>query len=165
MKFNGKLYRALNPIYAHEPMSGHGAALFGGRFNPRGMPALYVTLSIVTAVRESNQAGSLQPTTLVSYHGDFEKIFDARDPAALASYGMDAAGLADPAWRDQMKASGKSRTQLFAEALAADGYQGMLVPSFATGSDGQDLNIVLWSWSDQPPGQLTLIDDEGSLAP
>ncbi|WP_352778981.1 RES domain-containing protein, partial [Mesorhizobium sp. M0571] len=32
-----------------------------GRFDPKGVPALYSSLSVVTALREANQAGSLQP--------------------------------------------------------------------------------------------------------
>ena len=102
MEFRGTLYRALNPVYAREPLSGRGAELYGGRFNRKGMPALYTSLSIVAALREANQAGSLQPTTLVSYDAEFERIFDTRDDIALRAEGMDDAGLADPTWRDQM---------------------------------------------------------------
>src|SRR5690606_4555103 len=53
--WSGKLYRALNPVYAREPLSGRGAELYGGRFNPKGMPALYASTSVLTALREANQ--------------------------------------------------------------------------------------------------------------
>ena len=36
---------------------------------------LYTSLSIMTALREANQVGSLQPTTLVSYDADIEQGF------------------------------------------------------------------------------------------
>lgn len=74
MRFQGELYRALNPIYAREPMSGRGAELYGGRFNRKGTPALYMSLSVMTALREANQAGSLQPTMLVSYDADIASV-------------------------------------------------------------------------------------------
>jgi RES domain-containing protein len=109
VRFAGPLYRALNPIYAREPMSGRGAELYGGRFNRKGTPALYLSLSVMTALREANQAGSLQPTTLVSYDADIERVFDSRDDAALQVRGMDAAMLADPTWRDLMKTAGEPR--------------------------------------------------------
>jgi len=164
LHYQGKLYRALNPIYAREPLSGRGAELYGGRFNPKGMPALYTSLSIMTALREANQVGNLQPTTLVSYDADIERIFDGRDDAALRAEGMDAAMLADTAWRDRMKAKGEAETQAFARRLAAAGYHGLLVTSFAPGATS-DLNLVLWKWSDAAPCRLTLIDDEDRLSP
>jgi RES domain-containing protein len=164
MEFRGTIYRALNPIYAREPMSGRGAELYGGRFNRKGTPALYTSLSIVTALREANQAGSLQPTTLVSYDAVFERIFDTRDVIALRTEGMDDADLADPTWRDQMKTAGEAKTQAFAGRLAAAGYHGLIVRSFAPGAARDDANLVLWTWSDAAPCRLTLIDDEGRLS-
>ncbi|MGX7744034.1 RES family NAD+ phosphorylase, partial [Rhodopseudomonas parapalustris] len=86
-RYEGKLYRALNPIYAREPLSGRGAALYGGRFNRRGVPALYTSVSILTAIREANQVGNLQPTTLVSYDADIARVFDSRDQQALRAHG------------------------------------------------------------------------------
>jgi RES domain-containing protein len=66
ISYQGKLYRALNPVYAQEPLSGRVAELYGGRFNPKGVPALSTSLAVLTALREANQVGNLQPTTLVS---------------------------------------------------------------------------------------------------
>lgn len=164
MRFQGILYRALNPLYAREPLSGRGAELYGGRFNRKGTPALYTSVSIMTALREANQVGSLQPTTLVSYDADIERVFDSRDDDALQMEGMDAAALTDPTWRDQMKTTGEARTQAFARRLAAAGYHGLLVRSFAAAATGDDLNLVLWKWSDASPCRLTLIDDESRLS-
>lgn len=164
VRYRGKLYRALNPVYAREPLSGRGAELHGGRFNPKGTPALYSSLSVMTALREANQVGNLQPTTLVSYDADVENVFDARDEAALAAEGMDAAALADATWRDRMRAGGLARTQAFAARLLAGGYNGLLVRSFAVGATGADRNLVLWRWSDRAPARLTLIDDENRLS-
>lgn len=163
-RYAGKLYRALNPIYAREPLSGRGAELYGGRFNPRGMPALYTSLSVMTALREANQVGSLQPTTLVSYEAAIEAVFDTRDTDRLAAEGLDAPALADPSWRDQMRSDGEAKTQAFARRQIAAGYNGLLVRSFAVGATPDDLNVVLWRWSDAPPHRLTLIDDEGRLS-
>lgn len=164
MRFEGPLYRALNPIYAREPMSGRGAELYGGRFNRKGTPALYLSLSVMTALREANQVGSLQPTTLVSYDADIEDIFDSRDDAAMAAQGMDAAILADPTWRDQMKTAGEATSQAFARKLTAAGYHGLLVRSFTPGAGYDDLKLALWTWGAKAPCRLTLIDDENRLS-
>ena len=162
-RYAGKLYRALNPIYASEPMSGRGAQLYGGRFNPKGVAAIYTSLSVMTALREANQVGSLQPTTLVSYDAEIERIFDSRDIRLLGEMGIDAATLADPSWRDEMKRSGEAVTQRFARQLITGGYHGLLVRSFAAGNTANDINLVLWKWGAEPPHRLTLIDDEGRL--
>jgi RES domain-containing protein len=163
-RYEGKLYRALNPIYAREPLSGRGAELYGGRFNPRGVAALYSSLSIMTALREANQVGNLQPTTLVSYNAEVDRVFDCRDEDALANEHMTAVGLSDSTWRNQMKASGESNTRTFARRLIASGYNGLFVRSFVHGVTGSDLNLVLWKWGATGPSRLILIDDENRLS-
>lgn len=110
-------------------------------------------LSIVTAIKEANQVGALQPTTLVSYEGDIENVFDTRDVEALAAYEMDAAVLADPSWRDRM----------IAEALMKAGFHGLLAQSFVHGAAENDLNLVLWTWGSSARASLVLIDDEKRL--
>ena len=164
ISYRGKLYRALNPVYAREPLSGRGAELYGGRFNAKGVPALYLSLSVVTALREANQVGNLQPTTLVAYDADIEGLFDCRDALALQDQGMDAATLAEMSWRDQMKTTGEAATQAFAGRLMASGHMGLMVRSYAPGSSADDMNVVLWKWGDRAPARLTLIDDENRLS-
>ena len=163
MHYRGLLYRALNPIRAREPLSGEGARLHGGRFNPKGIPALYTAISVMTAIRETNQIGTLQPTTLVSYDADITPIFDATDAEALGDYGVTLAEIAADDWRVRMLADGKAPTQVLAEKLIADGYAGMQVQSFAKGAAAGDLNIVLWKWGRALPARLVLNDDEGRL--
>lgn len=163
LTYSGKLYRAINPIFAREPMSGRGAERYGGRFNPKGVPALYTSTSVQTALRESNQVGDLQPTTLVCYRAEIEMVFNAADTAALTAAGLDEASLADPTWRDQMLTTGEARTQRLARDLIAAGYNGLLVRSFAKGAGPGDKNLVLWRWSASGPSRLELIDDEDRL--
>lgn len=164
MRFTGQLYRAITPRYAAEPLSGEGARRFGGRFNARGTPALYLATHFVTAIHEANQAGPLQPTTLVTYEADVEKLFDTRDPAALAQENVDPAVLSTDTWRDEMKSRGISGSQEIAMALASNGYQGLISRSFAKGNATipDATNIVLWTWPD-PPARLRVIDDERRL--
>ncbi|MES5101141.1 RES family NAD+ phosphorylase [Agrobacterium sp. BA1120] len=164
MQYRGKLYRALNPLYAREPLSGRGAELYGGRFNPKGMPALYTSLTIMTALREANQAGSLQPTTLVSYEADIDPLFDTRDGKALYDYDLDVHTLGANSWRDDMNTFAEARTQQLARDLKSAGFCGLIVKSFAQGATEDDLNIVLWTWGACAPHRLTLIDDERRLS-
>lgn len=159
MRFSGLLYRALNPVYAREPLSGEGARRYGGRFNPKGMPALYTSQSVMTAIREANQIGTLQPATLVAYEADIGPIFDATDTAALDALGFTAEKLAADDWRLKMLADGKAPTQQLAERLKGAGFAGMQARSFAKGATQKDLNLVLWVWGPNLPQRLRLVDD------
>ena len=117
----------------------------------------------MTAIREANQIGTLQPTTLVAYAADIDPIFDATDPAALQAQGFTAADVADGDWRLKMLSEGKAPTQQLAERLKGEGYAGMQVRSFAKGATENNLNLVLWIWGPELPTQLRLVDDEGRL--
>lgn len=163
MRYDGKLYRALNPVHARAPLSGRGAELYGGRFNARGTPALYTSLSVLTALREANRVGTLQPTTLVCYEAEIARVFDGRHPAALAAAGIEARDLADDGWRERMRDDGEAPTQVFARRLIDSGHHGLLVRSFAPGAGPADLNLVLWRWGPAAPSRLTLVDDENRL--
>lgn len=162
-RYSGPLYRALNPVYAREPLSGCGAELYGGRFNAKGTAALYTALTPATALREANQVGSLQPTILVSYAADLGLIFDTRDVGVLEQYNMTAVMLADPAWRTRMLDGQAVPTQDFARDLIADGFAGLLIRSFAKGATAADFNIVLWHWTDDGCS-LDVVDDEDRLS-
>jgi len=162
-RYAGLLYRALNPVYARDPLSGRGAELYGGRFNPKGTPALYASRSPVTALREANQVGTLQPTTLVAYDADIAPVFDIREADALSAFGMSEADLGAATWRDEMIENGESKTQIFARRLIAEGYAALLFPSFARGAPHNALNLVLWRWASAPPTKLVLVDDENRL--
>lgn len=158
-RYVGPLYRALNPVYAREPLSGRGAGLYGGRFNPKGCDALYTALDPATALREANQAGDLQPTTLVQYRADLGPVFDTRDVEALAAFRMAPKALADKGWRSAMLDGRRVPTQDFAKGLIAEGFVGMLVRSFAPGTTEESLNLVLWHWAEG----LSVVDDENRL--
>ncbi len=159
-KFEGTAFRAINPIWARQPLSGEGAARFGGRFNPKGTPALYMALSPDTAIREANQVGHLQPTTLVSYLCSIAQVFDTRDDVQMARFDV---ALDSPTWRDEMQTQGLAQTQKFAMELIGEGYTAMLVRSFVRGAGGHDVNLVAWHWGAGPDSQITLIDDENRL--
>ena len=156
-RFSGLLYRALNPLWMKDPLSGEGARRHGGRFNPKGMPALYTALTPEGAIAEANQAGRpFEPVTLVAYEADVAPVLDATAPGqTLADHSV----LAADDWRVQMRQKGSSAGQLLAQSLAKAGWAGMIVPSFAPGIAPGARNLVLWRWLDV----VRIIDSEGRL--
>ena len=162
LQIQGLLYRALNPIYAQDPLSGLGAERFGGRLNEIGVPTLYTSTAPETAIRESNQVGTLQPTTLVAYQADIQPVFDGTEEKALRAFGMTPEILSESGWRN-LSRNGPAPTQSFANRLIAEGFAGIQLPSFARGAPRNAINVVLWRWGDTMPTKLTVIDDQDRL--
>ena len=65
---DGTFYRAMRPAWAFGPLSGEGAAANGGRWNAKGVPALYLAADPMTALAEYNQDIQFRPVTLAEYH-------------------------------------------------------------------------------------------------
>jgi RES domain-containing protein len=161
MRLQAVVYRALNPVWVGDPLSGEGARRYGGRFNPKGVAALYCTLDPVTAVREVSQIGQpLQPTILVSFYADIDPVFDATDLNLLQGQGATPDMLAANDWRVHMAAGREAPTQSLARRLFDQGFAGMLAPSYARLAPPQARNLILWRWT---PETLRLIDDEQRL--
>jgi len=165
MRFRGLVYRAHNPQWAWEPLSGEGARRFGGRFNRCGVPALYTSLTAVTAIREAEPLGRpMQPLTICAYEVDAEPVFDALDGERCRAAGVDEVDLACPCWEAEMLAGLVPASQAVADRLVAAGYVGMRVRSFAAGARGDDLNLVMWRWGAERPARVVLVDDEDRLS-
>ena len=164
MRFRGVAYRAHNPQWSWTPASGEGARRYGGRFNRRGVPALYFSLSPVTAIREAQPVGRpMQPLTLCAYEVDAEPVFDAEDQTLLREVDADQSYVACPTWEADMLGGAVAASQLLAERLVEAGYIGMRVRSFAVGAGSEDLNLVMWQWGDHYPFRVAVIDEEGRL--
>lgn len=163
-RFTGIVFRAHNPRWAFAPTSGEGAARHGGRFNPPGTPALYTALSPKTAWTEAQQGFPFkaQPMTLVAYRVDCEQVIDLSKAQVLTDLGIEAGTLACP-WEDLASLGEVPLTWGLAKRLMSDGCAGIVVPSFAAGSDPTDRNLVLWRWSSGPPCGVEVIDDFGLL--
>ena len=127
--FAGLVYRAHNPRRACAPTSGEGAARHGGRFNPRGMLALYTALDPKTAWMEAQQGMSFkaQPLTLVAYRVDCERVVDLTDPAALSAIGITLETLGSP-WEDLSSRGLSPPTWGLARQLIQAGHHGILGP-------------------------------------
>jgi len=164
VRLTGQVWRAHHPHWAWAPDSGEGAALHGGRFNPRGTPALYTATGVLTAIAEAQQgfARKTQPMTLVAYDVDCADILDLTDPATLAAQGITEAELRC-AWLLLAQQKAAVPSWLLATRLIAQGVAGILVPSFAPGAAPGERNAVFWRWSRDPPHKVMPIDDHGRL--
>lgn len=164
MRLQATCYRAHHPKWSFKPLSGDGAAVHGGRFNPEGIPALYLALSLETAIREANRefAFKIDPCLLCCYDVDCADIVDLRPDAGRKEHGVTLADLSCGWDTDVLERREPASWQL-ARRLIARGIAGILVPSFAPGASGSDENLVLWDWSERPPHQVRVFDPSGRL--
>lgn len=164
MHLKATVYRAHDLRWAWTPLSGEGARRRGGRFNRIGLPALYLSCSPTTAVREVSPIGRrMQPLALCSYELDADPVFDALDPGERNARSVSQADLDCPAWRDELFSGRKPASHALAERLVSAGYAGMRYRSYAMGATENDVNLVLWHWGSELPCRLSLIDDENRL--
>lgn len=164
--FAGRAWRGHDPRWAHDPLSGQGAAITGGRLNRPGEPTLYLALAPETAIREV-QAGfahRFQPLTLCAYEVRASRIADLRNAAVATGLGLDPAAPACD-WRLDVAEGREPGSWRLANGLRAAGAQGVLIPSHAAGAGPRDLNLVLWCWNAPSGAEATVIDDLGRLPP
>lgn len=164
MRFAGTAYRAHDPRWSFVPLSGAGAAVRGGRFNPAGVEALYLSLDVVTAVKEANQGlvARIDPCVLCTYEVDCDDIEDLSTEAGRAAAGVEAADLGG-AWLALAAAGRQPPSWDVARWLIKLGRAGAIVPSFAPGAQANDRNIVLWRWSADLPHRVRVFDPSGRL--
>lgn len=164
MKFVGTCYRAHDPRWAFKPTSGDGAAIRGARFNPKGVPALYLGLSIMTAVKEANQgfAHRIDPCVLCSYEIDCEDVADLTTERGRREHSVELDEMACP-WATALADGDSPASWSVYDRLKAQGTAGILVPSFAPGAGIEDQNLVLWEWGPDLPHKVTVIDPSGRL--
>jgi RES domain-containing protein len=128
------------------------------------MPALYLSLSIETAVKEANQsfAFKIDPCVLCSYDVDCADIADLQTDAGRAAHDVMLRDMAC-SWFSYISDGEKPPSWRIAERMISDGYAGILVPSFAPRQTVANQNLVLWRWSDHPPHQVRVFDPSGRL--
>ena len=138
--------------------------MFGGRFNAKGIEALYTSLRIETTWLEAQQgfAFKAQPMTICAYETDCADIADLTEPTERLRLGVQAADLAC-AWEELAARRLPPPSWTVAARLIGDGVAGVLVPSFAPGATARDVNAVFWRWNDAPPHMVRIIDHLGRL--
>lgn len=164
MNFTGRAYRAHDPRWSFDPISGQGAAISGGRFNIRGQAALYLSLEPITALAECTQgfAHRMLPLTLCEYDIACADVADLTDADTRQALGIKEKDMACP-WLVFQRSGKIAPSQKLAQQLVAKGFNGALVPSYVPGIHEGATNLVLWNWSDTNPCKVSVYDPEGRL--
>jgi RES domain-containing protein len=152
MRLRTTVYRAHNPRWSFAPLSGAGAARYGGRFNPTGMEALYTSRRFETAWLEAQQgfAFKAQPLTLIAYDVDCDDVADLTQAATCAGLGVSGNDLGC-AWEDLVSRGIDPPSWQITRRLYNDGTVAIIVPSYAPGANEDDINVVFCGLMYQPP--------------
>lgn len=164
MRLQGVFYRAHDPRWSWSPLSGEGAAIHGGRWNPKGLQALYLSAEINIAINEMRHGfkARLEPFTMCSYDIDCDDIVDLTSVDERDRHNVSIDGM-KCAWFALNKAGETPPTWTIAQELMTKGFAGMLVPSFAVDASADDTNLVLWNWGPDLPHKVDVYDPSGRL--
>jgi RES domain-containing protein len=150
------LWRAFVPRWGHLPLSGEGAARFGGRWNPVGAPTIYAALELSTAWAEYNQGFVQHPALIARFELTGARLADLIDLQVLEALGV-TAEIHKCEWRDLMGSGLVPETHELHSRLLADGFHGVIYPSVM--SPGGTC-VALWSWNTRSAPRLEVIDPD-----
>lgn len=142
-------FRVVPPRWAHDPLSGEGARVHGGRYNPPGTPAFYGALDPHTAYAEYTQSLFDRPGLLCAFDVSKARIIDLSN-----NDGLEAAGLQPDDLIARWVGRSDAPSQLAAARLMANGVDGLIYPSLQHRSG---LNLVLWQWAKPSPARIRLL--------
>jgi RES domain-containing protein len=154
-----RLWRAYVPRWAYLPLSGDGAARFGGRWNPLGEPTVYAALELSTAWAEYNQGFVQHPALIANLHLAGARLFDLTDGAVLAALGA-SGEIHRCEWRAMLDVGEEPPTHALRRRLVGIGADGVIFPSYM--SPGGTC-VALWRWNGAGSPTLSIIDPDGRL--
>lgn len=156
---DGRFWRIVSPRWAHAPLSGEGAARHGGRWNPPGVKALYLSLEIETAFAEYQQELGTRPGVFVAYDVERAMALDLRQAEGRATAGLEAEDLLAP-WKEIAWVRGRTPASWAACERLVGEVDGLIAPSVQREGGA---NLILWRWNDAGGPRVTYHDPKDEL--
>ena len=163
--FEGVVYRMSTPKYATQTdlLTGAGSVLSGGRWNPKGVAAIYFSFSPETALAETlfrNRTSgvpiqNLMPRVIVAVNVVLLKVLDLRNGKIRQRLHVSVAKLLVIDWRAEVYAGRSPTTQQMGRAARLTGWEALIVPSAA---DSGGHNLVVFPDSLAAESQLSVVN-------
>lgn len=151
LTFKGPMWRAVDPEFSRRPLSPIGSMISGGRFNPVGIPAIYLASEPFTALLETNPYNEPigRAMTLIPVELDTSGLADFTDPAICDALEVDRQRLDEP-W--SQTADNPSYTQQIYHSIVGQGYAGI---KFRSRANPYQFNIAMWVVRDYSENPVT----------
>jgi len=156
---DGRYWRIVSPRWASAPLSGDGAARFGGRWNRHGQPALYLSAEVETAFAEYQQEMGVRPGTFAAYDVAGARVADLTDGAVLGELGAEPDAPLAPWKQIALVEGGAPPTWRLVDQLA-ERLDGVLAPSVQYRGG---VNLALWRWNETGGPRVSVVDPRGDL--
>jgi len=153
------LWRAFVPRWSYLPLSGEGAARFGGRWNPVGAPTIYAARELSTAWAEYNQGFVQHPALIARFGLTNAALADLTDSRTMDRLDL-SPDLHRCEWRAILDAGAVPETHAVRERLLSDGVDGVIYPSHM--SPGGTC-VALWRWNVEGAPRLEVVDPDDRL--
>jgi RES domain-containing protein len=139
VSFRGTIVRSVSVKYATEQdlLSGEGAAIWGGRWNPPGVRAVYGSLDIITATNEAYQQflklgfdlSAIRPRVLAGAKVSVSKVLDLTESAIRRKLRFSLSELVEEDWAALQSRGEESWTQAIGRGARSAGFEALKVPS------------------------------------
>jgi len=133
------VFRSAGVKYANERdfISGEGAGYNGGRWNRPGIKAVYASLDLVTAAKESFQEFAkygfkityIQPRVMAGARVKVHRLLDLSDAKIRRKLGFRLDELTREDWAAIQSGGEESWTQAIGRGCRVTGFEGLLAPS------------------------------------
>ncbi len=147
--FAGVVFRSVGLRFANEEdiLSGDGAATFGGRWSPRRLSAVYMSLKVETATLESYQnllktgfrPEDFRPRLLIGARVRFCRLLDLTGAATRRRIGFTLGELIEEDWQTIQQSGEESWTQAIGRGCHTAGFEGLIAPSARDRPRGKNL--------------------------
>ncbi|WP_026077202.1 RES family NAD+ phosphorylase [Brevibacterium senegalense] len=143
----GTFYRAVDPRFRDQVIAGSRRA---GRYSRSSQPTLYLSSSVagVEAAMIAHTDGTSPAPAIVAVEVAASRILDLRDPATVASAGVDLEDAVAP-WQGIVAAGGVPTSWAVRDQLVEWGANGLLDPS-RTRPGLWHLVLFRWNQADAP---------------
>ncbi len=160
-------YRSATPEFAKQTdlLTGEGSRLYGSRWKPRGIAAVYASLTPETAMEESLShfryegiaLHAAMPRMFVAIQAKLSKAVDSTEGANRKRLPVAERGLLECDWRREMASVAVPLPQLLGQPASEAGLEALIVQS---ATDATAPNIVIFPENLRKSNPLSILSPD-----